>query len=182
MRLDRPEAPHPHDALPVVPSFSVESDSLEHGEPQGLAHAHEGAGGQNVSPHLRWWGFPAETRSFAVTCFDPDAPTGSGWWHWLVIDIPATVTELEPGAGDPDKDALPPGAVQIRNDYGEPSYGGSSPPPGDRPHRYVYTVHALDVPKLGIGPDVTAAICGFNLTAHTLARASVTTTFQVKSI
>lgn len=166
------EAPRiPYDYLPPVPSFSVTSDQLTHGAtlPASCRHSIMDTGGDNLSPHLSWAGFPAETKSFAVTCYDPDAPTGSGFWHWLVIDIPAGVTELALGAGANDA-SLPAGARHTRNDFGTNDYGGAAPPPG-APHRYVFAVHALDIEKLGVPPDASPAFVGFNLTAHTLARA-----------
>lgn len=174
MSLERPVAPDPYDLLPSVPSFHLESEDVTDGSPQDPRHAHPMAGGENVSPHLRWSGFPAETQSFVVTCYDPDAPTGSGFWHWLLVDVPAGTTEL-PRAASPN--SLPAGAFEIRNDYGESGYGGSAPPPGDRPHRYVYAVHAVDVPKLGVDASATPAYVGFNLAFHTLARATMRPTF-----
>lgn len=177
MSLERATAPDPHDLLPPAPSFSVESDDVQDGQPQPAKHAHPSAGGENVSPHLRWSGFPDETKSFAITCFDPDAPTGSGFWHWVVFNIPAGTTELATGAGP---DGLPDGAVEVRNDYGEPGYGGAAPPGGDRAHRYVYTVFAVDTETLDIPKEASPAFVGFNLTFHTLARAAIRPTFQVE--
>lgn len=177
MSLERATAPDPHDLLPSAPSFSVESDDVRDGEPQAATHAHPSAGGDNVSPHLRWSGFPEETKSFAVTCYDPDAPTGSGFWHWSVFNIPADVTELATGASP---DNLPEGAVEVRNDYGEAGYGGAAPPGGDIPHRYVYTVFAVGTEKLDIAPEASPAYVGFNLTFNTLARAAIRPTFQVE--
>lgn len=171
MKLERPVAPHPHDSLPPLESFEVWSDDFADGETLNLQHAHGSAMGQNVSPNLRWSGAPEGTKSFAVTCFDPDAPTGSGWWHWIVIDIPANVDQLPTGASGPD---LPVGAIELRSDFGELGYGGAAPPPGDRPHRYIFAVYALDVPALGLSSQTPAAIAGFNLTAHSLARGHVT--------
>ena len=138
-----------------------------------------GAGGSDVSPHLRWEGFPAGTRSFAVTCFDPDVPTGSGFWHWVLFDLPADVTELATGAGAADGAGLPAGAVQGRNDAGLPGYIGAGPPPGHGPHRYVFAVHALDVP-VPLGPDAGAspAYVGFNMFGKVLARGLLTATFE----
>ena len=177
MSLDRTPPPNPYDHLPPLPSFTVTSKDFVDGGPLPLAHAHDSAKGGNDSPQLSWSGFPAETQSFAVTCFDPDAPTGSGWWHWLVTNIPADVTELATGAGAPDGSGLPAGAVQFRTDYGTSGYQGSGPPPGDYPHRYFFVVHALDVPQLNLAPGTPAAIVGFHLTAHGIARGTIVGTY-----
>ena len=133
-----------------------------------------GCTGENKSPALKWSGAPKGTRSYAVTVYDPDAPTGSGWWHWSVINIPADVTELKPDAGNASGANLPPGARQVRIDYGVAAWGGACPPPGDKPHRYVFTVHALKTDKLDIPQDATAALAGFMINANSIGKASFT--------
>jgi len=175
MSLERAEAPDPYDILPPVPAFTLTSADMADGRPLDELYAHTSVGGKNLSPHLSWSGFPAETRGFVVTCFDPDAPTGSGFWHWVAVNLPASVTELDRGV-----DPLPEGAFTVRNDYGDTGYGGAAPPPGDRPHRYVFAVHALDVDRLEVGAEATPAYVGFNLAFHTLARATIRPTYQVK--
>jgi len=177
MSLDRALAPDPFDILPAKPSFTLESDDVADGQPMAKTFVASGLGGGNQSPHLRWSGFPAETKAFVVTCYDPDAPTMSGFWHWLLVDLPPTVTELPRGYGAGDD--LPPGAFHVGNDTGQKAYTGPFPPEGDRAHRYVYTVHAIDVAKLGVDDSVRAAVVGFNLAFHTLARAVLRPTFQV---
>lgn len=175
MSLERAEAPDPYDILPPVPAFTLSSADLTDGRPLDELYAHTSVGGKNLSPQLSWSGFPAETKSFVVTCFDPDAPTGSGFWHWVAVNLPVSVTELDRGA-----DPLPEGAFTVRNDYGDTGYGGAAPPPGDRVHRYVFAVHAIDVDRLEVGADATPAYVGFNLAFHTLARATLRPTYQVK--
>ncbi|HSD36966.1 MAG TPA: YbhB/YbcL family Raf kinase inhibitor-like protein [Rhodocyclaceae bacterium] len=133
-----------------------------------------GCSGENKSPALKWSGAPKDAKSFAVTVYDPDAPTGSGWWHWMVINIPASVTELAAGAGAPNSTALPAGAVQSRIDYGVNGWGGVCPPQGDKPHRYIFTVHALKVDKLDVPADATAALTGFMINGNSLGKASFT--------
>jgi len=130
-----------------------------------------GCTGENIRPTLRWSDAPARTRSFAVTVFDPDAPTGSGWWHWAVIDLPAGTRTLSADA------ALPAGARALRNDYGQTSWGGPCPPAGDPPHHYVFTVYALDVTHLGVPATASPALAGFAIHAHTLGHAQETLTW-----
>lgn len=133
-----------------------------------------GCTGNNVSPALSWSGAPAGTKSFALTVYDPDAPTGSGWWHWVVYNIPANAMTLPAGAGDPKKNLLPAGATQGNTDFGVPGYGGPCPPPKDKPHHYHFTLFALDADKLDVPANATAAYVGFNIHAHTLAKAELT--------
>ncbi|WP_205696914.1 YbhB/YbcL family Raf kinase inhibitor-like protein [Conexibacter sp. SYSU D00693] len=177
MAIHRTKAPDPYDLLPEKPSFTLESDDVADGQPIDLRFVHDSSGGENVSPALRWSGFPDETKGFAVTCYDPDAPTHSGFWHWVVVNLPADTTALETGAGA-SSDKLPNGAFHVRNDYGAQQWGGPAPPPGDGPHRYVVAVHALDVDALEVTPDASPAYVGFNLAFHTLARAVIRPTYE----
>ncbi len=177
---DRPIDYNPYDHLSQVPSFTVTSADCRDGEVLPMPHVSGvmGAGGEDRSPQLSWSGFPEGTRSFAVTVFDPDAPTASGFWHWAVANIPASVTELPSGAGDKDSPNLPEGAVQLRNDGGFAGYVGAAPPSGHGPHRYFVVVHALDVPDMGVPAEASPAFHGFNLFAHTLARATMVVTYE----
>jgi Raf kinase inhibitor-like YbhB/YbcL family protein len=139
-----------------------------------------GCTGKNISPALKWSGAPKGTKSFAVTVYDPDAPTGSGWWHWVVYNIPGTASELPEGAGAADGKGLPAGSVQGRTDFGAPGFGGACPPSGDKPHRYIFTVHALKADKLDIPPDGSAALVGFMINANRLGKASFTAKYGRK--
>ncbi|MEU2947229.1 YbhB/YbcL family Raf kinase inhibitor-like protein [Nocardiopsis alba] len=170
--------PSPYDFLPPVASFTVTSTDVADGKtlPTAQVSGIMGAGGQDVSPQLSWSGFPEETRSFAVTCFDPDAPTASGFWHWVVCDIPVDVTELAADAGNGS--GQPEQAVTLRNDAGGHRYIGAAPPAGHGPHRYIFAVHAVDVPSLGLDSSASPAFLGFNLFSHALGRALITPVYE----
>lgn len=129
-----------------------------------------GCQGGNISPALNWSGAPSGTKSYAVTVYDPDAPTGSGWWHWVVFNIPAHVYGLAKNAGYTQTNLLPAGSIQSRTDFGKPGYGGPCPPAGDKPHRYIFTVYALKVDKLPLEADVPAAMVGFYLHQNTIRK------------
>jgi len=158
------------------PSFVLSSTDVSESAPIDNRFVFGGFGcsGDNRSPALSWSGLPENTRSLALTVYDPDAPTGSGWWHWVVIDLPAATDGLPRGAGTPDGSALPDGTRQIRTDFGQPGYGGPCPPAGDKPHRYIFTLHALSVDTLPVPEDATAAMAGFMINANTLATATLT--------
>ena len=172
----------PYADLPEVGSFTVTSTDLTHGGELAPPHRSGifGAGGEDVSPQLSWSGFLEETKSFVVTCYDPDAPTGSGFWHWAVADIPVSVTSLDTNAGDENGTGIPKGAVTLANDAGLTRYLGSAPPEGHGPHHYWFVVHAVDVESLGLPDGATPAFLGFNLFFHTLARAVLVGTYENK--
>ena len=159
------------------------SESFKEGELLGPLHVLSedygfGCAGNNQSPQLSWSGAPAGTESFALTCFDPDAPTGSGFWHWVVANIPANVSSLPLGAGDTSKSLMPAGALEVRTDFGKPGYGGPCAPQGDNFHRYIFTLHAVDLKALPVTADTSAAIVGFYLNFHTLAKSSLVGIFR----
>jgi Raf kinase inhibitor-like YbhB/YbcL family protein len=139
-----------------------------------------GCSGENKSPALKWSGAPKDTKSFVVTVYDPDAPTGSGWWHWAVVNIPASVTELGPDAGAAGGAKLPKGATQIRSDFGSAAWGGMCPPAGAKPHRYVFTVYALKTDKLDLPADASPALAGFMTTANAIGKATFTARYGRK--
>ncbi|MGV0780150.1 YbhB/YbcL family Raf kinase inhibitor-like protein [Mycolicibacterium peregrinum] len=170
----------PYDNLPKLPTFTLTSESVTDGQPlaNDQVSGIMGAGGADVSPQLSWSGFPAETKSFAVTVYDPDAPTASGFWHWAVADLPATVTELPAGAGDGGD--LPGGAVTLTNDASLRRYLGAAPPAGHGPHRYYIAVHALPVESLELPEGATPAYLGFNLFGQAIARAVIHGTYEQK--
>ena len=166
---------------PDVPAFTVTSSTVADGaawaQPQ-MSGIFGVPGGEDVSPQLRWTGAPDGTKSYAVTVYDPDAPTGSGFWHWVVTNIPATVTELPEGAGDENGAGLPAGALQYRNDAGSARFLGAAPPAGHGEHRYFITVYAVDVEDLGVPAGASPAFVGFNLFGHTLGRATMVVTAE----
>jgi hypothetical protein len=174
MSLDRPVSPNPYDLLPRVGTFSVASEDMTDGEP--LAEAQVASGG-NTSPQLSWTDAPAGTKSYVVSCFDPDAPTPSGYWHWTVVDLPADVTALPSGAGAGDE-SLPGQAFHVRNDVGSRDFAGAAPPEGDQVHRYFFVVHAVSEETLGVDADVSPTVVAFNLAFKTLARAILVGTYQ----
>ncbi len=169
---------NPYDFLPKLPTFTVTSQSFEDGQPwaNDQVSGIMGAGGSDISPQLSWSGFPEETRSFAVTVYDPDAPTASGFWHWAVANLPATVTDLPAGAGDGS--GLPGSALTLANDAGAKRFIGAAPPAGHGQHRYIVAVHAVGVEKLDLPAEATPAYLGFNLFGNAIARAIITGTYE----
>lgn len=163
----------PYDIIGVAPPFSLTSTDIADGERLARAQVSGlmGAGGDDASPQLSWSGFPPETKSFAITMYDPDAPTTSGFWHWAVCNIPSSVTSLETGAGDGS--GLPEAALTIPNEIRMTRYLGAAPPPGHGRHRYYVGVHALDVERLDVDSESTPAVMCFNMFGHTLARAVI---------
>ncbi|UJD79288.1 kinase inhibitor [Serratia rubidaea] len=159
-------------------TFRLYSNDLQDGAAMPEAQVFNGMGyqGENLSPHLAWSGAPAGSKSFVVTLFDPDAPTGSGWWHWVVANIPADVSELPTGAGS-GRPGLPAGALQTRTDFGKAGYGGAAPPQGES-HRYQFTVHALDIEHIEVDADASGAMVGFNVHFHSLGSASLTVLYR----
>lgn len=172
--IERPVSPNPYDLLPPRPAFTVTSDDVTDGQP--LKDDQVAAEG-NTSPQLSWSGAPDGTRSFVVTCFDPDAPTPSGFWHWALVDIPAEITSLDADAGAGDAD-LPGDAFMLRNDGGGSEFMGAAPPPNDQPHRYFFVVHAVGEETLGIDADASPAVMSVNLALKTLGRAIIHGTYQ----
>jgi len=168
--------------LPKAASFQVTSTDVKDGQSLALAQlsAMTGINGaQDLSPQLSWSGAPQGTKSYAVTVYDPDAPTGSGFWHWAVANIPAIVTELPTGAGDDTGSGLPKGAIQLPNDARLARYIGAAPPIGQGAHRYLIVIHALDVDDIGVPADATPAFLGFNMAGHILGRAILTATSKL---
>jgi Raf kinase inhibitor-like YbhB/YbcL family protein len=174
MTLTRPRAEDPYQKLPEVPAFAVTSPDVTDGEV--LPDSAVGSKG-NTSPALAWAGVPEGTKSFVVTCFDPDAPTPSGFWHWVAVDLPADTASLPADAGT-DDESLPGNAFHVSNDLGRRAYDGAGPPEGDDPHRYYFVVHAVSEETLGVDADASPAVVSFNLAFKTLGRAILVGTYQ----
>lgn len=159
--------------------FRVTSPTIKEEGVIGNEHVYNGFGcsGHNVSPELRWEQAPKDAKSFAVTVYDPDAPTGSGWWHWVIFNLPPSVTSLPAGGGKSDGSSAPQGSVQSMTDFGQQGYGGPCPPQGDKPHRYIFTVYALKVDQLPLKKEASGAMVGFYLNQNALEKASLTATY-----
>ena len=174
MSLDRPVKPDPYDLQPSMPSFTLTSEDVTDGQPLKDDQVNEFG---NSSPQLSWSGFPEETKSFVVTCYDPDAPTPSGFWHWVLVDLPPDCTSLPAGAGA-EGAALPGNAFMCRNDMSTKDFLGAAPPAGDQVHRYYFAVHAVKEDSLGVDSDASAAVVSFNLVFKAAARAVIRGTYQ----
>lgn len=159
-------------------TFSLTSNDL--GGQATITEEFNGFGctGENQSPQLAWSNAPEGTQSFAVTMYDPDAPTGSGWWHWVVFDIAADVDQLVSNAGNIDLELAPEGAIQSITNYGQKGYGGPCPPEGHGAHQYIITVYALKTASLGLDANTNPAIVGYNLWNNTIAKASMVVYYQ----
>jgi Raf kinase inhibitor-like YbhB/YbcL family protein len=161
-------------------SFSLSSEDIKAQTMMPKAQEFNGFGceGGDTSPHLAWSGAPAGTKSFAITVYDPDAPTGSGWWHWQLVNIPVSVTQLAKGAGQPNSTNAPIGSQHVANDYGMKGFGGACPPKGHGVHRYQFTVHALAVEKLELPENASGALAGYMINANSLATSSIEALYQ----
>lgn len=167
-------------SLTTSAALTVSSDSSPDGSVLTQTQVFKGFGcsGENISPDLRWTAGPAGTKSYAVTMYDPDAPTGSGWWHWVVYNLPAETISLAEGVGTPAGDKLPKGSVQANTDFGGPGFGGACPPKDDKPHRYIISVYALGIEKIELPTDATAAMVGYMIHANMLDKGNITTTYS----
>lgn len=161
-------------------SFTLSSNDISHGEFMTKKHEYNGFGcsGGDLSPHLKWSNAPQGTKSFAITVYDPDAPTGSGWWHWQVVNISKNVMEVPTGAGSTKQDLVPKGSMQIKNDYGSKGFGGACPPPGHGVHRYSYTIHALSVENLELPKDASGALTGYMINANTIESSTIESLYK----
>lgn len=163
----------------LADSFTLTSTDIFHGKFMKKDQEFQGFGctGSDLSPQLSWHGAPEGTEAFAITAYDPDAPTGSGWWHWQLVNIPKDVTELAAGAGDASNDFTPKGSIQINNDYGIAGFGGACPPEGHGVHRYQFTIHALSK-KLELPDNASGALTGYMILAHSLASSTIEALYQ----
>jgi Raf kinase inhibitor-like YbhB/YbcL family protein len=161
-------------------NFTLSSQDIAEGELMSKSQEFMGFGctGGDLSPQLKWSGFPKGTKSFAITAYDPDAPTGSGWWHWQIVNIPSTVTEVAAGAGSTKKDLAPKGSMQIENDYGSRGFGGACPPAGHGVHHYRFTIHALSVEKLELPAGASGALAGYMINANTIATSTIESLYK----
>jgi len=164
----------------LAEGLTLSSHDIAEGEFMAKAQEFNGFGctGGDLSPHLKWTHAPAGTQSFAITAYDPDAPTGSGWWHWQIVNIPSKVTELATGAGSTTKKLHPKGSIQISNDYGSQGFGGACPPVGHGVHRYNFTVHALSVDKLSLPEGASGALAGYMINAHTIETSTIQSLYK----
>ena len=158
--------------------FTLKSDDLGGQLTQSQVFSGFGCSGKNISPSLKWINAPGNTKSFAVTVYDPDAPTGSGWWHWVIFNIPDSVNELKADAGRIEKNLAPAGSVQSVTDFGKTGFGGACPPQGDKAHRYIFTVYALSITKFDLDEKTPPAMVGFFLNSSTIAKASLIAYYQ----
>ncbi|WP_198435618.1 YbhB/YbcL family Raf kinase inhibitor-like protein [Moritella sp. F3] len=156
-------------------SFTLSSQDIAQGQFMSKTQEFNGFGcsGGDVSPHLKWTNAPKGTKSFAITAYDPDAPTGSGWWHWQVVNIPVTVTEIPADAGNTKTNRAPSGSTQIQNDYGSRGFGGVCPPEGHGVHHYRFTIHALSVEKLALPEDASGALAGYMINGNTIESSTI---------
>jgi len=161
-------------------SLTLSSQDIVQGEFMAKAQEFNGFGcsGGDISPHLKWSNAPIGTKSFAITAYDPDAPTGSGWWHWQIVNIPMTLMEIQSGAGNTKTNIAPIGSTQIQNDYGSRGFGGACPPEGHGVHHYRFTVHALSVEKLELPEDASGALAGYMINAHTIESSTIESLYK----
>jgi len=161
-------------------SLTLSSHDIQQGQLMSTAQAYNGFGctGDDLSPHLIWSNAPQTTKSFAITAYDPDAPTGSGWWHWQLINIPVHIREVSTGAGSTVRVANPAGSIQMKNDYGSRGFGGACPPIGHGIHHYQFTVHALSVENIELPADASAALTGYMINAHSIESATIESLYQ----
>lgn len=161
-------------------SLTLSSHDIAHGELMSKEQEFNGFGcnGSDLSPHLKWSNAPKETKSFAITAYDPDAPTGSGWWHWQMVNISKNTMEIATGEGSSNKALSLEGSQQMSNDYGVKAYGGACPPSGHGVHRYRFTIHALSVDKLDLPENASGALTGYMINANTIASSTIESLYK----